>query len=163
MFTMQPDWAEFAYFSAGDKSQYKGSVRNALLSAVASTLNKPGIDAHVYDDATGQLTLRIGRVLDPQKGLRRVIQHLPTKPDGRYGSKMQDLTPDEFRSNYPEFEQTYTQAHRLATPYDVSSSEAETDPNKVVQQLFGDTTLRAKDVDTAEQYRDWETDRKSVV
>lgn len=136
MFTPSPQWAQFAYFSAGDKSKYKGQVRNLLLAGVAATLNEPGKDAFKYN-TDGELIVRVGRGIDMNLGLKRLFQMRPKKKSGEgYVKSMKRVTPEEIKQTYPDLE------------FEGSNLVID-DPQEAVTVLFG-KGVKPSDVDTAE-------------
>jgi hypothetical protein len=139
MFVENVEWAKFSYFSAGDKSKYKGAVRTILLSAVAAALEEPGVDAFHYVD--GELIVRVGRAMDLTKGMKRVFQMRPHKKYGEgYVKALQHVDPEEIRQMHPDLE------------FD-DNDIVVSDPLEVVQILFGPGT-RPANVDTAEEVLD---------
>jgi len=137
MFADNVDWAQFAYYSAGEGSKYKGAIRTILLTSVAGALNEPGTDHFEYDD-NGELTIRAGRSVDLNKGMRRIFQHRPKKKSGEgYLKTMKSIPIDKFKQMFPDVE---------IKGDDVIID----DPKLVVQLLFGKDTL-VDDVRTAEQ------------
>lgn len=139
-----PKWAQFAYHSPYEgESQYKGNVRTILLMAVASTINETDAqgrnkDAYVYDPETGELIIRAGRTLDLNKGLRRILQHLPrNKKTGKYLASAKTIDAEEFASLYPDID------------YEKGDITMD-DPQQVLDLLFGGG-VTPKDVNTGEQ------------
>jgi hypothetical protein len=138
MYVSNPDWAAFSYFSAGDKSQYKGVVRNMLLSAVAATINEEGTDHFIYDDNSNQLIARVGRSFDVGVGVKRVFQYRPKKQNGLgYLSSMKSVDSQELKQHYPNMN------------FDSSQSIID-DPEKVCELLFG-KDVHPSDIETTEQ------------
>jgi hypothetical protein len=139
MFVDNIDWAKFSYFSAGDKSKYKGAVRAVLLSAVAASLEEPGIDAFHYVD--GELIVRVGRGIDMAKGLKRLFQMRTHRKYGEgYVKALKNVSPDEIKRYHSDLE------------FDGDDVIID-DPLQVVQILFGEGT-RPSNVDTAEEVLD---------
>jgi hypothetical protein len=139
MFVENVEWARFAYFSAGDKSKYKGAVRAILLSAVAASIEEPGVDAFHYID--GELIVRVGRGIDLGRGMKRLFQMRPHKKYGEgYIKSLKNVDPEEIRQMHPKLE------------FD-DNDVVVTDPHEVVQILFGPGT-RPSNVDTAEEVLD---------
>lgn len=139
MFVEDVEWAQFAYFSAGSKSKYKGAVRTILLSAVASALDEQGIDTYHYDGE--ELVVRVGRGIDLGVGLKRLFQMRPRKKTGDgYLKNLQKVTPEDIRKAFPNVE------------FDDNELIIR-DPAQVVQILFGPGT-RPSNVDTAEEVLD---------
>lgn len=137
MFTTNPKWAEFSYYSAGEGSRFKGAVRTSLLAAVASVLNEPGKD-HVQYLPHGELAVRVGRTLDLPSGLKRVYQYRPKKVAGDgYVKSMKSVEADDFKRMYPDVQLK-------------GGSMLIDDPEKVVKALFG-RGVSTKDVESAEQ------------
>lgn len=139
MFADNIEWAKFAYFSAGDSSEYKGAVRGVLLSAVAAALDEDGVDKfHYVDD---QLIVRVGRVIDLSTGMKRIFQMRPHKKYGEgYVTSLKKVTPEEIKQMYPDLKFDGT---------DLIIS----DPSEVVRVLFGPST-RPSNVDTVEEVLD---------
>ena len=138
MFVDNTEWARFAYFSAGDKSKYKGKIRTILLSSVASSLNEKGKDVFKYDK-NGDLLVRVGRGMDLNKGLVRLIKMRPLKKgsETEYVKSMKSVTIDDIKKAHPELE--------------FSGDTAMVDhPKQVVELLFG-KGVTPNDVETAEQ------------
>ncbi len=123
MYVGNLDWAEFIYYSPGDDSQYKGSVRAILLGAVAASIWDEGRDFFQYDD--GELIARVGWAIDANVGMKRIFQlrHKKIHSSG-YVKKMTTVTPEEIQEEYPR----RTFDHRR---YVVS------DPVRVTEMLFG--------------------------
>jgi len=100
MFTSNVEWSKFAYFSAGDNSQYKGAVRAVLLSAVAAALDEKGVDTFHYED--DELLVRVGRGIDLGVGMKRLFQMRPHKKYGEgYVKGLKKVTPEEIKKMYP--------------------------------------------------------------
>ncbi len=136
MFVENPTWAQFAYFSPGDKSKYAGAVRNILLSSVAATLDDEGVDKFVYDG--DDLIVRIGRGIDMSVGLKRLFQLKPRKKTGEgYLKNLQKVTADDIKQAYPDLE------------FDGTDLVVD-NPSDVSQILFGQG-VRPGDIDTAEE------------
>lgn len=136
MYTPNPIWAQFSYFSAGDKSKYKGVIRNVLLAAVAATLDEKGKDVFKYDG--DELIVRVGRGIDMNVGLKRLFQMRPKKKSGEgYVKTMKRVTADDIRAAYPDLE------------FDGSDLVID-DPKEAVMMLFG-PSVEPSDVDTAEE------------
>lgn len=135
MYVDNPNWAQFAYFSAGDKSKYKGMIRSMLLSAAAASLDEPGKDVFHYDG--DELVVRVGRGIDMNKGLKRLFQMRPKKKSGEgYVKTMARVTPEEIKKAYPDLEFEGT---NLVVD----------DPEEVVTMIFG-KGAKPSDVETAE-------------
>ena len=83
MYTTNPEWAKFSYFSAGENSKYKGAIRTLLLAAVAASIQEKGTDHFEYDPDSKELIIRAGRSVDLGQGLRRIFQHRPKRKDGK--------------------------------------------------------------------------------
>jgi len=136
LFTDNIEWAQFAYFSAGDKSKYKGAVRSVLLSAVAATLDEDGVDAFHYDG--DKLVVKVGRSIEMNTGMKRLFQlRSHNKYDKGYSSGLQDVTPEEIKRLYPKLKFDGTDL-------------IITDPSEVVKVLFGPET-RPSNVDSVEE------------
>ncbi len=137
MFTDNVDWARFSYYSAGDRSEYKGAVRAVLLAAVAASLDEKGVDAfHYVDD--NLLVVRVGRGIDLGTGMKRLFQMRPHKKYGEgYVKALQNVTPEQIKQMYPDLE------------FD-GNDMIINDPRQVVQVLFGEET-RPSNVDTVEE------------
>lgn len=137
MFVDNIEWAQFAYFSAGDDSKFKGAVRTILLTSVAAALQEPGTDHFEYDDS-GQLVIRAGRTVELGKGMKRIFQYRPKKKDGEgYLKTMKSIPIEKFKDMFPDVE--------------IKGDNVIIDnPKTVVQILFGKDTL-VDDVRTAEQ------------
>lgn len=136
MYVKNPKWAQFAYFSAGDRSKYKGAVRNILMSSVAATLDEKGKDVFHYDG--DDLIVRVGRGIDMNLGLKRLFQMRSKKKTGEgYVKTHQRVTPEEIRAAYPDLE------------FEGSNLIID-DPQEVVTVLFG-PDIKPSHVDTAEE------------
>lgn len=138
MFTPNPEWAKFSYFSAGEGSKFKGVVRTVLLASVAAAaLNEPGVDYFEYLP-DGKLGARAGRTLDLHQGLRRIHQYRPKKLSGDgYHKHMKTVSPEDFTKMYPGV--------------NIKSGQTNVDnPEKVVKSLFG-KGVTPDDVQSAEQ------------
>ena len=139
MFVEHLDWAEFSFFSPGDKSKYKGAIRSILLRAVAGSLNDPDFDHMEYSDQ-GELLVRMGRTIDPNKGFKRIFQHRPEKKGGGFLKSLKSVSLDKFKELFPEIP--------------VRGDDAViSDPKRVVEILFS-KGVTPKDVETAEQVID---------
>lgn len=137
MFTTNPDWAKFAYHSAGEGSRYKGAVRTVLLSAAAAVINEPGTD-YFEHQPDGELTARVGRSLDLHQGLVRKYQYRPKKVSGEgYLKAMKSVSPEEFATIHPGV--------------NVKTGKMLQDkPEQVVKAIFG-KGVTPEDVQSAEQ------------
>ena len=141
MYVPNTKWAEFAYFSPGEKSKYKGAIRGILLAAAAGSLDEPGVDAFVYDDKTGDLLVRAGRGINPNVGLKRMNQMRGKhKKTGAWLKTMKNVTPEDIKREFPDLEFQ-------------GDAAVVDDPNEVVQILFG-IGVTPKDVDSAEEIID---------
>lgn len=139
MFTNNIEWAKFAYFSAGDKSEYKGAVRAVLLAAVAAALDETGVDTFHYDGE--ELIVRVGRGIDLGVGMKRLFQMRPHKKYGEgYVKGLKKVTPEEIKKMYPDLE------------FDGTDLIID-DPLEVVKILFGPST-RPSNVDSVEEVLD---------
>lgn len=139
MFTDNIEWAQFAYFSAGENSKYKGAVRAVLLSAIAASLDETGTDAFHYDG--DELIVRVGRGIDMGVGMKRLFQMRPHKKYGEgYVKGLKTVTPDDIKKIYPDLEFDGT---------DLIINN----PSEVVKILFGSET-RPSNVDTVEEILD---------
>lgn len=137
MYVMNVEWAKFSYHSPGEGSRYKGAVRTILLSAVAAALNQKGTDYFKYEP-DGALSIRAGRSLDLNQGLRRIFQYLPDRKDGKGKMKtMKSIPIDDFKKQFPRVQ--------------VNNGQVIIDePDKVVKILFGGSVTPG-DVESAEQ------------
>jgi hypothetical protein len=136
MFVENPTWAQFAYFSAGDKSKYKGQIRNLLLAGVAATMNEKGKDVFHYDG--DELIVRVGRGIDMNVGLKRLFQMRPKKKSGEgYVKAFKRVTPEEIKKAYPDLE------------FEGSNMVID-DPQEAVTMMFG-KGVKPSNVDTAEE------------
>lgn len=137
MFVENPSVAQFTYFSPGEGSKYKGVIRVLLLRSIAATINEKGRDHFEFND-DGDLTIRAGRTLDMNKGLRRIFQHRPLKKRGSgYLKNMKTLSMEEFKEIYPHVE---------VKGNDIIID----DPDKITKLLFGQN-VSPKDIETPEQ------------
>lgn len=137
MFTPNTEWAKFSYHSEGTGSKYKGAIRTILLSAVAAAINKQGTDHFEYDE-DGSMTVRVGRSLDLNQGLRRIFQFRPPRKDGKGLTKtLKSISVDEFKAQFPNVK---VNGGQLIID----------DPTKVLKVMFGGQTS-PDDVRTAEQ------------
>lgn len=137
MFVENIEWAQFAYYSAGEESKYKGAIRTILLSSVAAALQEPGTDHFEYDE-NGEIIIRAGRTVELGKGLKRIFQYRPKDASGEnYLKTMKSVPIDKFKQMFPDVE---------IKGEDVIID----DPKTVVQILFGEGTL-VDDVKTTEQ------------
>ena len=140
MFVPNTEWAKFSYHSAGDKSKYKGVVRTLLLRSVASILDEKGTDMFAYDPKTNDLMIRIGRTMDMNTGIRRIIQLRPKKKSGEgYLSTMKTVTMDELEAAYPGLD--FSGVGKYATI---------DKPEDALKVMFG-FAVKPDDVDSAEQ------------
>jgi hypothetical protein len=102
MYVPNIEWAKFSYYSAGEASNYKGVIRTLLLRSVASSLEDNETDMFAYDPKTNDLMIRIGRTMDMNTGIRRIIQFRPKKKSGvGYLSTMKSVSMDELESTFP--------------------------------------------------------------
>lgn len=136
MYVRNTKWAEFAYFSPGINSWYKGAVRAILLSAVAGTINEPGIDAFEYDEE-GEMLVRAGWGLDLNVGLKRMYQMRKiSKRTGAWLKTMENVSPEAILDKFPTLK------------FDAEQWVLD-DPDLVVKKLFGDD-IKVSDVESAE-------------
>lgn len=137
MYTSNPNWAKFSYFSPGAGSRYKGAVRTVLLGAIAQNLNEPGTD-HMEFTPDGELIVRAGRTMHLPSGLKRVYQYKEKNigMDG-YSPNMKNVSPEDFAKMYPEV--TVKGGNLIVD-----------DPEKVVKILFG-KGVTPDQVESAEQ------------
>lgn len=138
MYTMNTEWAQFSYFSAGENSKYKGAIRAILLTAVAACIQEKGTDHFEYDPESKELIIRAGRTVDLGQGLRRIFQHRPKRKDGKgYLKTMKSIDVDDFKQMFPDVEVRGGQV-------------IIDDPQKVITILFG-SGVKPSDVESAEQ------------
>jgi len=138
MWTSNPKWAQFTYYSEGERSRYKGVVRALLLKNVAAAINEPGTDHFDYDPTSGHLIIRAGRTLDFGVGLRRIFQYRPKKAKGEgYVAMMKSISLDDLKAMYPDIEIKGGQV-------------IVDDPEKALKAMFG-SGVRQQDVRTVEQ------------
>lgn len=136
MYVPNTEWAKFSYFSAGDASKYKGAIRNILLAAAAASLNEKGKDTFVYDGE--ELIVRVSRGIDPNVGLKRIMQMRPRKKTGQgYVKTMKKASAEEIKQMFPDLE------------FDGSNLIVD-DPAEVVKIIFGPKTT-PKDVESVEK------------
>jgi hypothetical protein len=135
MYSPNIDWAKFAYYSAGDNSEYKGAVRTILIAAVATLLCDPTTDYVMYD-LDRSLLARSGWTFDLSCGLRRIFQYRPTRKDHKgWVKNMKSVSCDEF-------EKLFTQS-----PH--NDLQTMDNPQQVTTLLFGDN-IKPSDISTAE-------------
>ena len=142
MFVDSVEWAKFAYFSAGLKNtKYKGVVRTILIRSLASVLNVPGIELFVYDyGVSSDLMIRIGRTVDLNSGLRRIVQYRPKKQRGNgYLANLKTITLTELKTLFPDLD---------IGEYD--NLKTVNNPQEVLNLLF-DFPVDPTEVETAEQ------------
>lgn len=133
MFSTEPNWLKFAFFSPGAKSQYKGVYRTILLLNVANTIS----DFLKLDDQ-GMILAKAGPVFVMPKGLIYQYRLRQKRKDGMgYTQQVKSVSREEFLKEYP-------QANKWIKDFGV-----ETDPNKVAQILFGPNTSQ-KDLESFE-------------
>lgn len=133
-----PDWLKFSMGSPGERSAYKGAVRNVLLGSAAATLYDPKIDKYITDPLHGDM-LKIRRQFDIKRGLQRVFQMRKKAREGHYKKQLEPGTSEDIIGMFPDLHDFNMDAHVIS------------DPNKAIQVIFGDTKLTTKDVESAEQ------------
>lgn len=127
MYVHNVNWAKFAYYSAGDKSKYKGAIRAILLSAVAGTIENPGEDAFAYDE-DGELLARAGWGIYLPVGLKRMYQMRDiSQKTGKWLKTMKSVSPDTILKNFPTLK---------FCPYNITID----DPYKVTTVMFNADT-----------------------
>ena len=136
MYVSNVEWAQFSYFSAGDKSQYKGAVRTLLLMGVAAALDDKKYTKFIYNDQ-GQLMFRCGLTFDLNHGLHSICQYRKTKRDGSLYKNLTTISFNQANEVFPN------------ATVGVSRYE-ELDPSSALTFLFKQQTT-PKDVETAEQ------------
>lgn len=137
MFTPNPDWAKFSYYSEGEGTRYKGAIRGILLAAVAKFINKPGVDHIEYDEDDKEIVIHAGRSVDMSQGMKRIFKHRPKGEDGNRLKKPSSIPIEQFKELYPNVE---VKGGQLIID----------DPKKVVNLLFGGN-VDVGDVRTVEQ------------
>lgn len=148
MYVVNLDWAEFIYYSPGDKSKYKGSVRAILLGAIAASIWDTSRDFFDYDN--GELITRVGWAIDPNIGMKRIFQVRPRTVHGdRWCKKMKNVTPEVIQEQYPRHEFDHQS-------YIIS------DPIRVTEMLFGWGTWSSH-INTAEKIIELTKKRHSVA
>lgn len=136
MYVPNTEWAKFAYFSPGDTSKYKGAVRGILLAAAAASLNEKSKDTFVYDN--DELIVRVSRGIDPNVGLKRIMQMRPRKKSGEgYLKTMKKVSAEDIQKAFPDLE--FERGELIID-----------DPSQVVKVIFGPTTS-PQDVESAEK------------
>lgn len=134
MYGKNPNWGKFVYHSEGEHSKYTGTIRNILLSSVASALNKKGFDHMGFDQ--GQLVIHAGRQLDLPSGLTRIFRYKNKSTSG-YGKKLNTISRDQFKQKFPNIQ--------------ISGKDIIIDdPTEVVKILFG-STITPSHVNSTEQ------------
>lgn len=136
--TANVGWLTFSMNSPGEKSAYKGAIRNILLGCAAATMYDPKLDKFIEDPKHGYL-LKVRRQFDIKKGLHRVFQLRKKTREGGYKKDLEDALAEEIIGVFPEM-QDFNMDQNVIT-----------DPNKAIQLIFNDTGLSMKHVETAEQ------------
>lgn len=109
MFVDDIVWAQFAYYSPpeGD-SQYKGAIRNILLSSVTNVYRHFGLDwsyevadvileSQDSNDMQKNVVALAARTFDLNRGFRRIFKIRPkNKKTGKYLSSLKTVEWDEF-------------------------------------------------------------------
>jgi hypothetical protein len=135
MFVPDVMWAQFAYFSAGDASDYKGAVRTILLMGIAAAHTDERFTKFEYDGDL--LTFRCGLTFDLNLGLRSIIQYRKSKPNGDFNSTLTKVEFDEAQRLFPSKLNKIKRFHIA-------------NPRLVLCILFGHR-VRPNEVETAEQ------------
>lgn len=135
MYTHDVHWAEFAYFSAGDASEYKGAVRTLMLMGIAATWEDSRFTNFVYTDS-GELRFRAGVTFDLNNGLRSIYQYKKMK-DGVVAKTFIKINFNEAVEMFP---------NEMFKLQEFSCS----DPKLVLKTLFG-KKVSTSDVETTEQ------------
>lgn len=98
----EEEWLKFFFFSAGNKSKYKGVYRTCLLRAIAAS----HVWYEVFDN--NLLIAKDGLILD-KNNLRSDYRIRRKKKNGEYKQKMSSCTEQEFFEIYPNV----TKQHEL--------------------------------------------------
>lgn len=141
MYVPHLEWAKFAYHSGeGRDSNYKGALRQILMSTIARYRNIPGEDVSILDDE-GHEIIRASRSYTLDRGLVRLFKVAKMRKDGKGRTKnLVNATPAEV-------------AHELNVlgKNEKFSKDADPiqDPKKVLELLFG-KGVTEEDVSSAE-------------
>ena len=136
MFVPSIPWAKFSYFSPGDKSEYKGSVRTCLLMGIAAAFEHP--EYTYFKNEAGLLTFRCGLTFDLNEGLRTIYQCRKTNKNGDYLSTLKTIEYEEALEKFPS-------ELKKIEPIKITS------PERAMWTLFlNDETFFPFDFDTAE-------------
>lgn len=92
IFTENPKWTRFAYYSPGDKSKYKGAYRARLLAAIAASTNEVKYSGE-------EPVFRKGWIWVPSKGLQWQIKQRTKKADGNYTKSFKTIEKGESITN----------------------------------------------------------------
>jgi hypothetical protein len=138
------EWAKFAYFSAGDKSKYKGVYRTCLLMGLAAAFEKPEITSFEYNE-NDVLIFRCGLTFSLNDGLHTICQYRPTYVNNpnKYQKRMVTIPFEQAKQMFPE------QMKRIQQPISILN------PNEAIRLLFCDCLagyrFSTENVETYEQ------------
>lgn len=142
MFIKNVEWAKFAYFSAGDKSKYKGVYRTCLLMGLAAEFEDVNITSFYYSDPEAQeLIFRCGLTFSLNDGLHTICQYRPTYKNNpnRYQKRMITIPFEEAKLKFPQ------EMERIDKPISTL------DPTEALQLLFKRWDINPERVETYEQ------------
>jgi hypothetical protein len=140
----KPEFSHFMYFSSeGDKSKYKGAVRNIMLMTLATFILEKGKDFAIRDEE-GHIIARASRSLKLNVGLERLFKVAKMRKDGKGRTKsLTKVSPEDLDNELQKIDPSKIGA------YD-QSPDIVNDPDKIAHFFFG-KSVNAKDIMTAEQ------------
>lgn len=138
MFVDDVDWAKFAYHSSeGDKSKYKGAVRNILFATALAHTQEPGKD-FVLRDEDGSVVARASRSFKLGTGMERLFKmRKKNKKTGEWLKTLETVTPEQLKAEFGD-------RFKFDPRPDIIRN-----PDAVAAFIFGGG-VKAKDVMTAE-------------
>ena len=91
-------WMKFSYFSAGDKSKYKGKYRTALLMSIVAARTEY---EYIYNN---NLVAKVGEIFDLNQGIMTQFRMAVERKDGKgYTKNLNKVSKNTFQKTYGVF------------------------------------------------------------
>ncbi|NJO63710.1 MAG: hypothetical protein HC836_37640 [Richelia sp. RM2_1_2] len=132
----KPNWLKFGYFSAGDRSEYKGLFRTVLLIATAASFGQAVLNKD------NEIVGKLGPVFLLNLGVRIQAKKRKYNKKGEMLKGEEKVSLNDFKREFPEAD-----IDRYGNKFVID------EPNEVAKFLFGDVkpNITASDLDTFEE------------
>lgn len=139
LFFGKKEWLKFSYFSAGDKSKYKGMDRTVLLQSIISATT----DFADYDD-DGNLIAKVGPIFNLSEGIRTQYRIAPAKKNGQgYIKKLVEVDANDkiFVDRYGNIRTQHINISDPAEAIDFIFNRCKTSTNSGSKNSINSTSL----------------------